>query len=59
MQPLKSPEEIEQRALGYGGRSYLLVFPYNTPTQSLTLLWGEGTVDGWQWLPLLPRRRKT
>lgn len=59
MQPAKAPEIIEQRALGYGGMSYLLVFPYNTPTQTLTLLWAEGKVDGWQWLPLLPRRRKT
>jgi deoxynucleoside triphosphate triphosphohydrolase SAMHD1 len=55
----KSKEWADDRALGYGNNGYLLVFPYNTPTQTLTLLWSHGEVDGWPWLPLLPRRPKT
>jgi hypothetical protein len=57
-QPGKSDDWIAERALGYGGHGYLLAFPYNTPTQTLTLLWRDGKVDGWQWLPLIPRRAK-
>lgn len=51
--------QIKDRALGYGGKSLLLVLPYNTPAQSLTLLWERGEVDGIEWRPLFPRRRKT
>ncbi len=54
----KTNEWRAERALGYGNDGYLLLFPYNTPTQTLTLLWAEGLVDGWQWLPLFPRRSK-
>jgi HD superfamily phosphohydrolase len=50
---------IEQRVLGYGNQAFLIAFPYNVPTQTLTLLWSRGTVDGTEWMPLLPRRRKT
>jgi hypothetical protein len=35
-----------------------VVFPYNVPTATLTLLWSEGKVDGIDWMPLLPRRKK-
>lgn len=49
----------QERSLGYGNQGYLVVFPYNTPTQSVTLLWCSGRVDGEDWLPLVPRRRKT
>ncbi|HEY3128427.1 MAG TPA: hypothetical protein VGL91_03140 [Acidobacteriota bacterium] len=49
---------IQDRALGYGNKAYLVVFPYNTPTQTLTLLWCRGKVDDWEWLPLVPRRPK-
>jgi hypothetical protein len=54
----RTPAWVRARALGYGNEAYLLAFPYNTPTQALTLLWCGGTVDGWSWLPLLPRRTK-
>jgi HD superfamily phosphohydrolase len=49
----------ENRALGYGNHGLLVVFPYNTPAQSLTCLWAEGIVDEVPWLPLFPRRKKT
>ena len=47
-----------ERALGYGNNAYLVAFPYNVPTATLTLLWSEGKVDGVDWMPLLPRRKK-
>jgi hypothetical protein len=46
------------RALGYGNQGFLVVFPYNTPTQTLTCLWKDGVVDGVEWVPLIPRRPK-
>lgn len=51
-------ETAKSRSLGYGGKSLLAIFPYNTPAQSLTLLWQRGEVDGVEWRPLFPRRRK-
>lgn len=57
--PEKDEAWADEKALGYGGKSYLLAFPYNTPTQTLPLIWSGGKVDGWKWLPLLPRRAKT
>lgn len=53
-----TPEWIEERALGYGNGGLLVVFPYNTPSQSLTCLWKEGTVEARHWSPLFPRRKK-
>ncbi len=47
-----------QRTLGYGNKGFLVTFPYNTPTQTLTCLWKAGQVDGIEWVPLLPRRPK-
>ena len=52
-------DKISQRALGYGNDAYLVAFPYNVPTATLTLLWSEGKVGGNDWLPLLRRRKKT
>lgn len=49
----------ERRALGYGNEAFLITFPYNTPTQTLTCLWKSGKVDGVDWTALLPRRTKT
>jgi HD superfamily phosphohydrolase len=49
----------EQRALGYGNDAFLVAFPYNTPTQTLTCLWRSGQVDGVDWTALLPRRPKS
>jgi len=54
----RTPEWIAERSLGYGNNGYLLLFPYNTPAQALTLLWCDGMVDSWRWLPLFPRRAK-
>ena len=48
-----------ERALGYGNDSYLIVFPYNTPTQTLTCLWASGLAQGIPWMALFPRRQKT
>lgn len=48
----------EQRALGYGNSAYLTIFEYNTPAQTLTCLWSDGTYQGREWLPLFPRRKK-
>lgn len=50
--------KADERSLGYGGRAFLVTFPYNTPTQSLTCLWSEGTTSGYSWMPLLWRRKK-
>jgi deoxynucleoside triphosphate triphosphohydrolase SAMHD1 len=47
-------EELEQRVLGYGNESHLIVFPYNVPTVSLTVLWESDA----QWRALFPRRTK-
>lgn len=49
-------EWAEKRLLGYGNGGYLVVFPYNTPSQSVTALWESR--DGVRWEPLLPRRKK-
>ncbi len=48
-----------ERILGYGNQALLVLFPYNTPTQSLTCLWKAGIVNGVPWAPLFPRRKKT
>jgi HD superfamily phosphohydrolase len=53
------PEWREQRALGYGNEAFLVAFPYNTPTQTLTCLWHSGQVDGVDWTALIPRRAKS
>jgi hypothetical protein len=52
------PHKYVERALGYGNHGFLMTFPYNTPTQALTVLWSDGEVDGDPWMPLLPRRKK-
>ena len=43
---------------GYGNHGALLIFPYNTPTVTLTVLWKSGTADGSAWRALFPRRKK-
>ena len=48
-----------KRLLGYGNEGFLITSGYNTPTQTLTCLWKDGTFEGIDWMPLLPRRRKT
>ena len=54
----RNKDTIPNRVLGYGNHAFLIAFPYNVPTQTLTLLWSTGTVDGIPWMPLLPRRKK-
>jgi hypothetical protein len=49
-------EWANERLLGYGNEGYLLVFPYNTPTQALTVLWASKKGNSWE--PLFPRRKK-
>jgi len=46
------------RALGYGNNAYLVLFGYNTPSQTLTCLWKEGRYQDVPWMPLFPRRTK-
>src|SRR5262249_52479746 len=53
-----APEKVAQRTLGYGNNAYLVVFRYNVPTATLTLLWSEGKADRIGWMPLLPRSKK-
>ncbi len=56
-QPL-SNSVVEDRALGYGGRGMLLASFANVPSQTMTAIWMDGTVDGVPWWPLLRRRKK-
>jgi deoxynucleoside triphosphate triphosphohydrolase SAMHD1 len=49
---------LRDKLLGYGDYGFLVIFPYNTPTQTLSALWAAGTVSGIPWAPLFPRRPK-
>jgi len=51
-------EWTAKRTLGYGNSAFLVLFGYNTPTQTLTCIWQDGTFDGVPWMALFPRRRK-
>lgn len=51
-------DKIEDRKFGYGNRGMLLSTLVNVPTQTATLIWEEGQVDGVRWEALLPRRKK-
>ncbi len=51
-------EWVEGRKLGYGNEAFLVIFPYNTPAQTITCLWAEGVVEGRPWLALYRRRKK-
>ena len=53
----KTPENAELRALGEDRTEALVVFPYNTPTMTLTPLWCRGNYSNGEWMPLLERRR--
>lgn len=53
-----SPEKVEKRKFGYGNRGMLLSTLVNVPTQTATLIWESGKVDGVRWEALLPRRKK-
>lgn len=47
-------KKVGERIYGYGNWAKLLVFFYNVPTVTLTLLWQSSP----EWTPLLPRRAK-
>jgi HD superfamily phosphohydrolase len=51
-------EWVADRALGYGNNSYLVLFGYNTPSQTLTCLWKDGQYEDVPWMALFPRRLK-
>jgi len=46
------------RALGYGNDAFLVLFGYNTPTQTLTCIWQDGIFENVPWMALFPRRPK-
>lgn len=52
------PEKVEKRKFGYGNQGMLLATLVNVPTQTTTLIWESGRVDGVRWEALLPRRKK-
>lgn len=54
-----APEKIEDRKFGYGNTGMLMATLLNVPTQTATLIWNSGEVDGTPWEALLPRRKKT
>lgn len=41
--------------LGYGNSGLLLVFPYNTPNNTLPVIWGKSYDINFKWTPLFPR----
>lgn len=51
-------EWATDRALGYGNDAFLVLFGYNTPTQTLTCIWKDGTYEDVPWMALFPRRPK-
>jgi len=56
--PSYDATKADERLLGYGNRANLVIFPYNTPTQTLTCIWASGQYNGAEWVPLFPRRKK-
>lgn len=48
----------KEYALGYGNAQKLVVFFYNVPTTTLTILWKHGVYKALPWFPLFPRREK-
>lgn len=52
-------EKVESRKFGYGNKGMLLATLVNVPTQTTTLIWESGIVDGTAWEALLPRKKKT
>ena len=54
--PVKSkPAEDSPGPFGFGNSELLVVFYYNTPNNTLPILWKEGKVDGKIWHPILRR----
>ena len=50
--------KAQERSLGYGNKANLVLFPHNTPAQTLTCIWASGEYNGAPWVPLFPRRKK-
>jgi hypothetical protein len=44
--------------LGPGNRSMLLASSVNMPAKSLAAIWAKDKLDGVEWQPLLPQRKK-
>jgi deoxynucleoside triphosphate triphosphohydrolase SAMHD1 len=55
----KSSEIAQEKTLGYRGAEAMVVFPYNTPTMTITALWIGGEFQGRPWVPLVERGRRT
>ncbi|MDB6035547.1 MAG: metal dependent phosphohydrolase, partial [Verrucomicrobiales bacterium] len=53
----KTPEKAEQRSMGEDRTEAMVVFPYNTPTMTITALWCRGSYSKGSWMPLIERRR--
>ena len=49
---------IKESALGYNDAQQLVVYPWNTPTYTLTALWAQGRINDYDWVPLFPRTDK-
>lgn len=49
---------ITKRTFGYGNLGKLLISTFNTPTVTISALWKQGIVDGKDWDPIIPRRKK-
>ena len=53
------PEERRKSScLGYNNAQQLVVFPWNTPTYSLTALWLSAENENFKWLSLFTRQDK-
>ena len=49
------PAEDSPGPFGFGNSELLVVFHFNTPNNTLPILWKEGTVDNKTWHPILKR----
>jgi hypothetical protein len=58
LKPKWNEKRIEFSALGYNDAQQLLVWPWNTPTYTITALWQGGLLeDGFKWQPLFGRKK--
>lgn len=54
----KGEDEATRRALGANAGEAMIVFPYNTPTMTITALWISGAFHEEEWFPLVERARR-
>lgn len=52
----KQSRFCSSHALGFGNQELLVVYSYNVPKPTITLLWEKGTYRGRPWKPLFPIR---